>query len=216
MAARFAIAAGLLAVDGRFSGHDDRAQRVTGLLTQMAAVLVDRGMTSVAAAQAAQAASGIGVPILLARLLTGFAIDRVFAPYVACAILLASATGLTVLIFGGARFGFYGAFAAGLVIGFEIDMIGYLTARYCGLRNYRRIYGSLYASLLAGTAISPLMYAWIYELDGDYDRALAVSAVGLLATALLCPGLPRFPPDPDHDVPRAPGVRATSRDAVIA
>lgn len=186
---------------------------VTGLLTQMAAVLVDRGMTSAAAAQAA---SGIGVAILLARLLTGFAIDRVFAPYVACAILLASATGLTVLIFGGPRFGFYGAFAAGLVIGSEIDMIGYLTARYYGLRNYGRIYGSLYAFLLAGTAISPLLYAWIYELDGNYDRALAVSAAGLLGTALLCLGLPRFPPDPDHDLSRAAGAPSAGSDAVIA
>lgn len=163
---------------------------VTGLLTQMTAVLVDRGMSAVAAAQAA---SGIGFAILLARLFTGFLIDRVFAPYVACGILLASATGLTVLLFGGARFGFYGAFAAGLVIGSEIDMIGYLTARYYGLRHYGRIYGFLYAFLLAGTAISPLLYAWIYERDGDYDRALVASAVGLFATALLCLRLPRFP-----------------------
>ena len=163
---------------------------VTGLLTQMSSILIDRGMAPHAAAQAA---SGIGFAILLARLITGFVIDRVFAPYVACAILVVSAMGLAVLIFGGARFGFYGAFAAGLVIGSEIDMIGYLTARYYGLRHYGRIYGVLYAFLLAGTAISPLLYAWIYQLDGNYDRALAISAVGLLGTALLCLRLPRFP-----------------------
>ena len=175
---------------------------VTGLLTQMAAVLVDRGMSPLAAAQAA---SGIGVAILLARLLTGFVIDRVFAPYVACAILLVSASGLAVLVFGGASFGFYGAFAAGLVIGSEIDMIGYLTARYYGLRHYGRIYGSLYAFLLAGTAISPLLYAWIYQIDGDYHRALIISTIALLGTAILCLCLPRFPAEAGHE-----GAQATT------
>ena len=173
---------------------------VTGLLTQMAAVLIDRGMSPLAAAQAA---SGIGVAILLARLLTGFVIDRVFAPYVACAILLVSASGLAVLVVGGASFGFYGAFAAGLVIGSEIDMIGYLTARYYGLRHYGRIYGSLYAFLLAGTAISPLLYAWIYQLDGDYYRALVISAAALLGTAVLCLCLPRFPAEANQNTSRA-------------
>ena len=173
---------------------------VTGLLTQMAAVLVDRGMSPLAAAQAA---SGIGVAILLARLLTGFVIDRVFAPYVACAILLVSASGLAVLVFGGASFGFYGAFAAGLVIGSEIDMIGYLTARYYGLRHYGRIYGSLYAFLLAGTAISPLLYAWIYQIDGDYRRALIISIIALLGTAILCLCLPRFPVEASHELSQA-------------
>lgn len=163
---------------------------VTGLLTQMSPILVDRGMAPVAAAQAA---SGIGVAVLLARLVTGFLIDRIFAPYVACAILLISAMGLAILVAGGARFGFYGAFAAGLVIGSEIDMIGYLTARYFGLRHYGRIYGTLYAFLLAGTAISPLLYAWAYQVEGGYDRVLVVSAAALAVTALLCLCLPRFP-----------------------
>ena len=162
---------------------------VTGLLTQMAAVLVDRGMQPVAAAKAA---SGVGVAILISRLFTGYLIDRVFAPYVACAILLLSASGLAIMLLGGARFGFYGALAAGLVIGSEIDLIGYLVVRYFGLRHFGRIYGLLYTFLLVGTAVSPLLYAKVYELQGNYHNAITASVAGLVVCALLCLRLPRF------------------------
>ena len=58
---------------------------VAGLIVHLVPMLVDRGMT---AADAAQVAAGVGVAVLVTRLVVGYLFDRFHAPYVAALFLL--------------------------------------------------------------------------------------------------------------------------------
>lgn len=166
------------------------AVSIGGLMTQLVPMLVDGGLSPVAAARQA---SGIGVAILVARLGTGLLIDRFFAPRVATCLLLTAATGLVLIAVGGNRFGFIGALATGLAVGSEIDFIAYFVARYFGLRAYGRIYGVLYVFLMLGTALSPVLFSITYQNFGSYLPAVWAAAGGLATAAALCLFLPAFP-----------------------
>ena len=145
-----------------------------GLLLHSVPMLVDRGMTSGAAALAA---STIGVTIMISRVIVGFLIDRIFAARVAAIAFGLSAIGLAILALGDAGFAAYVAMVLiGFSIGAEIDLMTFLTTRYFGLRHFGEIYGILFASLLVGTSIGPLVFGWSFESTGSYTAILWIAA----------------------------------------
>jgi len=155
---------------------------VSGLLAHLVPLLTDRGLSL----QAAASYLGIiGGTVVIARFATGILLDRFFGPHVAGLVFSASAIGLIALARGGDGAALMGAVAIGLSVGAEIDLIGYLTARYFGLRAYGRIYGFLYAACLVGSAISPLFYGWVYASTGTYGGSLIVGAAILALTAIV-------------------------------
>lgn len=154
-----------LAVGG-FSSHFIAMTTDAGGRTRDAAALMGAG----------------GVFLIFGRLLTGFLIDRYFAPRVATIILAISAAGFFLIAQGDPRLAVIGLIAAGLAFGAEIDLVSYLVARYFGLASYARAYGVLYAFVVVGTALSPTLYGWCYDIFGSYRPVLA-GAGGLLAVA---------------------------------
>jgi MFS family permease len=95
--------------------------------------------------------------------------------------------GYLMLAFGDSPFALAGALAIGLSFGAEVDLVGYLTARYFGLRSYGRLYGVLYAVVIAGTALSPLGYGLIVDrTKSDSFGLIAASILLLTAAALFC------------------------------
>jgi MFS family permease len=161
-----------------------------GLSLHLLALLADAGVPPATAG--AIAGTG-GLALIVGRVLTGWLIDRAFAPYVAAGMMAISAGCLGAMGLIGAPAGWLGAVAIGLSIGAELDLIGYLTARYFGLRAYGRIYGLLYAAVLAGSAASPLAYGRIADLTGGYAVALYGAAGVLALAAVLFLALRRFP-----------------------
>jgi MFS family permease len=158
------------------------ALATNGFTVHFIPLLTDQGIAPI---HAAMFASGIGISLIVGRLATGLLVDRYFAPRVAAVIMLASGSGFAAFAIGGTSFALAGAMAAGFSFGAEIDLIGYLTARYFGMRSYGRIYGVLYAVCLAGTALSPLLYGSIYDNFGSYAAMLIGAAVALLASSLI-------------------------------
>jgi MFS family permease len=161
-----------------------------GLTVHFVPMLTDQGFSP---EKAAALASGIGLFLIVGRLLTGVLIDRFFAPRVAAIIFLVSAAGFLVVVWGGARFALAGALAVGLSFGAEIDLIGYLTARYFGLKAYGRLYGLLYAVCLVGTGLSPFLYGVGFDHYGTYLPVLKVAALLLAMCGVLCLFMRRFP-----------------------
>ena len=105
-----------------------------GLLPHFVPLLTDRGMRP---ADAAWAASSIGVTIIIARVIIGYLIDRFFAPRVALVFFLLSAAGIGLLAASDAPVAaFVAAILVGLSIGAEIDLLAYLSGRYFGLRHF--------------------------------------------------------------------------------
>ena len=162
-----------------------------GALSHLVPMLGDRGMSS---AEAALAASTVGVTIMIARVVVGFLVDRYFAPMIAMAAFMLSAAGLAVLATGAVGMPvFFAAVLIGFSIGAEVDLLAYLTTRYFGLRSFGEVYGLMFAALLFGTSFGPLAYGMAFESYGSYAEILVLSAVLTGIAAVLTALLPQFP-----------------------
>jgi MFS family permease len=165
------------------------ATAVSGMVVHMVPLLRDAGL---ALSQAAAIASLIGVGVILGRVLIGWAIDRIFAPYIACFVFLATACGCALLNLGGAQAAPVAAFLIGFALGAEIDLIAYLAARYFGLRNYGFIYGSIYSMFSIGAAAGPAIIGHMFDVNGNYRLALWAMAACLVVGAAAMMTLPQF------------------------
>lgn len=167
-----------------------------GIAVHFVALLGDAGFSP---ARAGALTSLTGLSVIIARVATGWLIDRIFAPWVAAAMMAVAALSLLSLAAAGTSAAPLGAIAYGLAVGSEIDILAYLTARYFGMRAYGRVYGALYMALLAGAALSPLGYGLGVDLAGSYAAPLTVAGGLLALSAALFLMLPAFQPHPPTD-----------------
>lgn len=156
------------------------------------AMLGDRGLS---ASQGAVALSAMGAAAVAGRLVTGWAIDRVFAPYISVALLAASALGLYVLTSADTvATGVSGAVLVGFGMGGEGDITPYLLSRYFGLRAFSTLYGCMFAANAVAWAIGPTLMGRAHDATGSYVSQLAVLMAGLGLGAVLMLTLPRYGP----------------------
>jgi len=171
-----------------------------GAITNLPPLLQDRGYS---AADAAGIAGVIGISIVIGRLLTGYLIDRFWAPGVAFPLLTLPAVAC--LLLAQPEVGVPAAIAAaamiGLASGAETDLIAYLTARYFGIRHYGKIYGVQYAVFGFAGGISPFLFGRVFDLTGSYNLALYAAAVMVVVAALLLLTMGRYP---TRTVPQSP------------
>ena len=168
------------------------ATAISGMVVHMVPLLRDTGL---ALSRAAAIASLIGVGVILGRVLIGWTIDRVFAPYIAGLVFLVTASGCVLLNLGGAQTAPVAAFVIGFALGAEIDLIAYLTARYFGMRNYGFLYGLIYSMFSIGAAAGPAIVGSLFDAHGNYRVALWIMAACLAFGALAMATLPRFGKD---------------------
>lgn len=154
----------------------------SGLMVHMIPMLTGAGLTP---ARAGTIAGIMGIAVIAGRVASGALIDRFFAPYVSATLFTVTAVGCVAMVFGGVTLAPVAAFLLGFAMGAEVDLIGYLTARYFGMRSYGSIYGTIYAIFLAGAAFGQLGAGWIYDVSGGYAFALLGSAIVLVVSAVL-------------------------------
>jgi predicted MFS family arabinose efflux permease len=161
-----------------------------GVLAHLTPMLRDRGMP---AGNAALVQATLGMALVASRVIIGYIMDRVFAPFVAVACFLLSAVGVTLLATGAIdSLAFVAAVCIGISMGAEIDMLAFLTGRYFGVENFGRVYGILFTSFLIGTSLGPVAYGAAYESLGSYIWVLFVSIALMLVSALFTWRLPRY------------------------
>ena len=166
------------------------AVAICGLIPSYIPLLQDAGMSP---AEAGGYGAVIGASVMAGRLVTGFLIDRVFAPYITAIVFSLVACGCLALGLGGIQYALVAGIALGLAMGAEVDLIGYFTARYFGLGNYGVLFGFQYSAFSFGCGVSPLLAGQIWDQTGSYDYAL-IGAAGLLALAVIVSlSLPGFP-----------------------
>lgn len=151
---------------------------VAGLIVHLVPMLVDRGM---AAADAARVAAGVGLAVLVARLVVGYLFDRFHAPYVA-AIFLVSPVLAAILLWSGGPV-VPAALMLGLAAGAEVDMLAYFTGRYAALPNYGATYGGILGVFCLGAGLGPMLFGKAYDALGGYDLAL-LSSAGVLSVVV--------------------------------
>ena len=160
-----------------------------GLMIHFVPILLDVGFTTNAAVKIAGV---IGIAVVLGRLLVGFAVDRIFAPRVAIAILLACISGVLALALLGSVVAVPAAFVIGFSVGAEVDLIGYLVARYFGMHAYGQIYGRQYSTFLIATGLSPVILGAVRDATGTYTASLFTAAAFMIISAALFAKLPKF------------------------
>ena len=165
---------------------------ILGLIPAYIPMLQDAGMTP---QQAGGLAAILGLSVMVGRLLIGFVIDRVFAPYVTAAVFALVGMGCLMLGMGGIGYAMVAAIALGFAVGAEVDLIGYYTARYFGMAHYGSIYGLQYSIFIFGAGVSPIYTGYIWDVTGNYDIALIMAAVLMLPVIALALSLPKFERD---------------------
>jgi MFS family permease len=173
---------------------------INGSLVHVVPMLTDRGMSL---SDAVTIISSSGIALIVGRLLAGWIIDRVFAPYVAVFFLVCPMVGLLILALQPVEVSpLVGVLLLGLGIGGETDLLSYMVSRYFGLAKFGTIYGWIFTAALAGNAVGSSILGWAFQLTHSYSATLiAYSLLLAVATALtLVLGPYRYPPADRHDI----------------
>ena len=134
---------------------------------------------------AVKLASLVGLSVVVGRLVSGYLIDRVWAPAVAFCMLVPPALSCYFLMNDQLTY----AVAAvcvlliGLAAGAEQDLMAFLVARYFGMKSYGVVYGIMYSSFALGAGAGPWVLGRIYESNGSYNAALGYLAIAFVAGA---------------------------------
>lgn len=183
---------------------------IPGALVHLAPMLTDKGVPQ---AQALAALSFFAIAAMVGRMVGGFLLDKLHAPYVAAVIFVLPVAGFAMIAFGPGPVPLIGALMMGFAMGGESDLVGFMTSRYMGMKAFGTIYGLFYGILALGYAIGPAAYAAAYDLGGNYNGAFLIFGILLIVTIGLILTLGKYPfpasitlpggkdPDPE-DAPR--------------
>ena len=157
---------------------------ITSILAHLVPMLIGRGVEP---SRAALAMSLLGIGLILGRILSGWLMDRFFAPYVAAGFQLGMICGLVILAldFSG-PLAFAAGISVGLATGSEISEISYLVSRYFGLKSFGLINGIMFAAFQLGSGIGAYAMGAYYDVAGDYIAALwVVTGLVVVSTVLI-------------------------------
>lgn len=163
-----------------------------GAHIHMPEIIKQHGM---GAAEGASIMGMIGLALMAGRIITGWLLDRIWAPIVCLPILLIPALACWWLMGTGTEVQtvYLAAFMLGFAAGAESDLIAYLASRYFGMASYGKIYGMLYMPFGISSAISPVLYGRVRDVTGNYDQMLYASMFLFAAGAVLLITLGRYP-----------------------
>ncbi len=163
----------------------------TGIVTQLSALLTDRGISTTGAGYAI---ASVGCASLLGRLATGWLLDRFFAPRVGMVLLLGTASGMGLLA-NAQNFGT--AVTACVLIGFsmggESDVAPYLLGRYFGLERLGLLYGWTWTAYAVAAALGSVLLGTVFDRIGSYGSLLLLFSAASLLGGLLMLGMPSYP-----------------------
>ena len=160
-----------------------------GIITNIRALLKDQDFTPM---MAAYVAGTIALSVAFGRMITGWLIDKVWAPAVVFPMLLLPAVACFILAESDITViaAFTAAVLVGLAAGAESDVMAYLTVRYFGMRNYGFLFGLKFAVFAVAAGIAPALFGQVYDTYGSYAPALygAAGAFVLAGFLMLCLG----------------------------
>jgi predicted MFS family arabinose efflux permease len=175
-----------------------------GLVTNLAAILTEHGVTARSAALALSVRGGAGI---IGRLCVGFLIDRFSPQRIQTLILLLAAFGTLILAFASTSpVALFGAALLGIGLGSEADVAPYLLAHYFGRKHFSVLYGLTWTAYAIGGATGPMFIGHLFDRAGGYHPQfivyLALVALAAAAVSLM--------------LRRERGHRPHSSDSVIA
>jgi len=155
---------------------------INGTVAHVVPLLTDHGISAGAAA----AVMGVfGLATMAGRLLAGYLVDRIFAPFVSTVFFLAPIAGFVLLSNASGAAPAVGVILLGLGLGTEIDMIAFLVSRYMGQRAFGEIYGYFFMIFGFGSSFGRFLGGFVYDVAGSYNPALIGAAIALVVAVIL-------------------------------
>ena len=159
------------------------ATTINGSLVHVVPLLTDRGIPVGTAVSTIAAA---GLALIVGRVIAGYVMDRIFAPYVALVFLGGPILGLAIL---GWNLQFaspvVGTILLGLGIGAEIDLMSFLITRYFGIRAFGALHGLMFSIFVLGNAAGAGALGWSFQLLKSYGPVFTVFEVLLVIACVL-------------------------------
>jgi len=154
-----------------------------GTVAHLVPFLIDRGITPTAATGVL---TTIGIALIGGRLLAGYLLDRIFAPYIAVAFFLAPVIGIALLLAASQPIpAVIGTVLVGIGLGAEVDLIAFLLSRYLGMRSFGEIYGYLFGVFMLGTGLGPFAMGVSFDYTGSYELIFVCFEVALILASIL-------------------------------
>jgi len=164
---------------------------INGTLTQIVALLTDRGVPLQLATATLSAA---GLAIIAGRILSGWCLDRFNGSIIAIFFFILPMVGIGLLLSGAAGLSpLVGAALCGLGIGAEVDLMAFFVGRYFGLKAFARIYGTMFMLFLVGTGGGPALSGKTFDVFHSYSPILWAFEFALAITCLLFLRLGPYP-----------------------
>jgi MFS family permease len=185
------------------AAHDSRVIRIavanllmslvgSGVSVHLVRIVSESG---IAMDSAVEIAATAGLAGLVGKLGVGWLLDRVQGSIIPFSGFAIGAFGHFLLIglIGGATPLLIGAMCIGFASGAGLQISTYLISRYAGLRNFGAIFGTISSTMMAGTAVGPLMAGSVHDITGSYDMLEMIAAPVMLLCAMLFVGLGPYP-----------------------
>ena len=167
-----------------------------GTVAHLVPFLIDRGITPTAATGVL---TTIGIALIGGRLLAGYLLDRIFAPYIAMAFFLAPVIGIVLLLAASRPIAAaIGTILVGIGLGAEVDLIAFLLSRYLGMRSFGEIYGYLFGVFMLGTGLGPFAMGVSFDYTGSYELVFVCFGVSLMIASILMLRLGPYAFPSDH------------------
>ena len=159
------------------------ATTINGSIIHVVPLLTDRG---IAPGVAAAALSAAGLALIGGRVIAGYCLDKIFAPYIAVFFLLCPMAGIAILASGIAGpWPVVGTILLGMGIGAEIDILSFVVSRYFGIRFFGTLHGFGFALALIGNAAGASILGWFFQLAHIYTPGFVLFEILLAVSCVL-------------------------------
>lgn len=163
-----------------------------GLVVHQVPILTEAGVSRSTAALYALPAGLAGIA---GKLITGFLLDRYPARWVGGLTIGVTAVTFALLLLPQVP---TWAIVTALMIngyagGTKLQLVGYLTAAYSGMRKFGAIFGLMASLIAGGSGLGPVLGGWVYDTWHTYAPALWAGCGLTLLSAILLLGLGAYP-----------------------
>jgi predicted MFS family arabinose efflux permease len=165
------------------------------IVSQAQPLLLSKGLDG----QTAASLVGLfGASSVIGAFVTGYFLDRIWAPAVAMVVMLVGAAGAVILAVlpGTIPIAAAGVLLVGFAMGAETDISAFMVARYCGVANFSSVYGIVILAVSLASSIGSSGIGFMYDAYGDYAIALMTATACFVLAGLGYIALGRYPVQP--------------------
>lgn len=145
--------------------------------------------------EAAWLASAAGIAGIIGKVVTGVLVDRFPVRWVGGVTLASTAIAYPLLLepLRTSSLVILAMLINGYAAGTKLQLCGYLTARYGGMRNYGAIFGFMASLIALAGGSGPILAGLAFDLSGDYGAFLIAGTVISLVSGALVFSLGPYP-----------------------